>query len=113
MAGKVKTSRKRGLTGQAFDALPLAERERIYQELERTPTAELIAQSKPLSRADAALHRQIRRRGRGRPKIGKGSKLVAVTLELGLLEQADRFAKRNKMKRSEMIAQGLALLMAT
>lgn len=113
MAGKTNPSHKhRRLTGQVFDALPAAEKERIYREIDRTPTAELLAKSKPLTRAQMALHQQARRR-RGRPKIGKGSKLVAVTLEAGLLEEVDRFAKKKNLKRSEMIAHGLRLLMAS
>jgi hypothetical protein len=116
--GKTKTLRGQRLTGRAFDALSPAEKERIVQELERTPTAELIARSKPLTRSQAALQRAMRqqikqRRGRGRPKIGKGSKLVAVTLEAGFLEEVDRFARARKLKRSEMIAHGLRLLMAS
>ncbi len=87
-------------------------------ELDAASTEELLARSKPLTRSQAAAERRLcdavnDRRGRGRPKVGKGSKLVAVTLEQGLLEEVDRFAKRKKMKRSEMIASGLRLLMAS
>jgi hypothetical protein len=110
--------RKGPMTGRDFDALPAAEQEQIREELTRTPTAELLARSKPLTRTQAALQKKMRdqineRRGRGRPRIGRGSKLVAVTLEQGLLEEVDRFARRKKMKRSEMIASGLRLLMAS
>jgi hypothetical protein len=105
-------------TGREFEALPRVRRERIIAELDAASTEELLARSKPLTRAQAAAERRLRdavnqRRGRGRPKIGKGSKLVAVTLEQGLLEEVDRFARRRKMKRSEMIASGLRLLMAS
>jgi len=34
-----------------------------------------------------------------------------VTIELDLLKRADRFAKQHDLKRSEMIAQGLELVM--
>jgi len=104
-------------TGREFEALPRPERERIIAELDAASTEELMARSKPLTRSQAAAERRLRdavnRRRRGRPKIGKGSKLVAVTLEQGLLEEVDRFARQRKMKRSEMIASGLRLLMAS
>jgi len=71
--------------------------------------------SKPLRASDKALHRLARAKGRavaaGRPRIGKGAKIVPISIERGLLEEADSFAKRHKLKRSQMVAQGLRLLM--
>jgi hypothetical protein len=114
----IRKTEREPATGREFEALPRARRERIIAELDAASTEELLARSKPLTRTQAAAERRLRdaanqRRGRGRPKIGKGSKLVAVTLEQGLLEEVDRFARRRKMKRSEMIASGLRLLMAS
>jgi hypothetical protein len=51
------------------------------------------------------------KRKMGRPAIGQGSKVVAVTIERGLLEQADRYAKTHAIKRAEMIAEGLRLVL--
>ena len=64
---------------------------------------------KPLTVADRAVHRKAR----GRPMIGKGAKIVPVSIERGLLTRADAFARRHKLKRSEMVAQGLRLVMAS
>jgi hypothetical protein len=63
---------------------------------------------KPLTAADRALHRKAR----GRPTIGKGAKIVPVSIERALLTQADAFAHRHKLKRSQLVAQGLRLVMA-
>ena len=63
---------------------------------------------KPLTRADRARHK----RARGRPMVGKGAKIVPVSIERELLSRADAFAKRHKLKRSEMVARGLRLVMA-
>jgi hypothetical protein len=63
---------------------------------------------KPLTATDRALHRKAR----GRPMIGKGAKIVPVSIERELLTRADAFAERHKLKRSEMVAQGLRLVMA-
>jgi hypothetical protein len=67
---------------------------------------------KPLAEADKALHRLARARTKGgRPKVGQGAKIVPVSIERGLLKETDRFAKRHKLKRSQMVAEGLKLLM--
>jgi hypothetical protein len=50
-------------------------------------------------------------RKRGRPRVGKGAASVMVSLERGLLAKADALAEAQGMSRSEMIAQGLLLLM--
>jgi hypothetical protein len=54
---------------------------------------------------------KIQKRLRGRPKIGDGAKVLAVSVERGLLKEADAFAKRHHLKRSQMVAQGLRLVM--
>ncbi len=68
---------------------------------------------KALSKTDKVLHQRARARGRavGRPQIGKGAKIVPVSIERGLLKQVDSFARRHKLKRSQMVAQGLRLVM--
>jgi hypothetical protein len=69
--------------------------------------------SKPLRKSDRTMHAAARARGRavGRPMVGKGAKIVPVSIERGLLKQADTFARRHKLKRSQMVAQGLRLVM--
>lgn len=89
---------------------------------------------KPLRKSDRALDRLARARGRavaagkvppadrvpaagsanigpGRPMVGKGAKIVPVSIERGLLKQADSFAKAHNLKRSQMVAEGLRLVM--
>lgn len=43
--------------------------------------------------------------------MGQGAKVVPVSIERGLLKQANSFAKRHKLKRSQMVAEGLRLVM--
>ena len=47
---------------------------------------------------------QMLRRGRGRPRIGLGAKKVSISLEGGLLRQADALARSRGVNRSELIA---------
>jgi hypothetical protein len=55
---------------------------------------------------------QRAKRKRGRPKNGKGVRVVSVSIETGLLERADRLAKRLKLRRTQLIAQGLEEVLA-
>lgn len=44
---------------------------------------------------------------RGRPRVGLGSKTIAVTVEKRLLEKTDRMAKKLHLPRAALIARGL------
>jgi hypothetical protein len=50
-------------------------------------------------------------RRRGRQKVGRGAQRILVTVERGLLEEADAYAKANGLKRAELIAEGLRVVM--
>lgn len=50
------------------------------------------------------------RAGPGRPKVGEGSVVVPVSLEAGLLRRAVAFARDAGVKRSELVARALELL---
>ena len=64
---------------------------------------------KPLTAADRVKHRRAGLGGR--PRIGQGAKIVPVSIERGLLKAVNDFAKRHNLKRSQMVAQGLRLVM--
>ena len=67
---------------------------------------------KPLTAAQRAQHRRASARAKaGRPKIGAGAQIVPVSIERGLLRQVNAFAKRHDLKRSQMVAEGLRLVM--
>ena len=67
---------------------------------------------KPLTAAQRAQHRRAGARSKaGRPKIGGGAKIVPISIERGLLTQVDAFAARHDLKRSQMVAEGLRLVM--
>lgn len=48
---------------------------------------------------------------RGRPQIGKGAKVIAVSLERGLLAQCDRLAKKKGVSRAQLISRGLKAIL--
>jgi ribosome-binding factor A len=100
-------TKQKKLSGRVFDALPDAEKERIFQELEReTPEQRRARWKAPSSAADRALLNRLKKKV-GRPKIGKGCKVVAVSVEADLLKQADAYAKRLGLGRTELFTQAL------
>ncbi len=99
---------RRGGAYERFMALTPAQRDAEVAKFDR----EDLIPGKPLTAADKALHRRAARKAKmGRPRVGKGAKIVPVSIERGLLKDADTFAKRHKLKRSQMVAQGLRLVM--
>jgi hypothetical protein len=91
--------------------LPFRLGERIYSEIDSESPAERIARSRPLNA------RERRQWGRfkklGRPKVGKGAKTISLTVEKGLLKQADAFAKRHGISRAKLIAHGLQAILGS
>lgn len=59
--------------------------------------------ARPMTAAERAQERRLRR-GRGRPKIGKGARKISISLEGDLLHEADALARKKGMNRSELIA---------
>jgi hypothetical protein len=67
--------------------------------------------TRPLTPAMKARLRRARMKRPGRPKVGKGSRAVMVSMEESLLNKADALAKKQKISRSELIARGLRILL--
>ncbi len=90
-------------------ARPKAERDAELATLDREfSPAELT----PLTAAQRASWEQAKKRKPGRPVVGKGAKRVPVTIEGGLLAEADAYAAKHGLKRTQLIAAGLRLAMA-
>ena len=101
---------KKPLTGEAFDKLPNAEKERIFRELDNLTPAQ-VARFRPLTAKEKREHFQPPRKV-GRPKFGNaGTEIISVTVEKSLLKQANAYAKANGMKRSELVTLGLKMAM--
>ena len=61
----------------------------------------------------SAKARWDRARGkRGRPRKGKGAKVISVSVEKGLLDRSDRLAKRLGISRAALISRGLQTALA-
>ncbi len=64
---------------------------------------------KPLTTAQKAQHQRAAKVGR--PVIGKGARRITITMEQGLLGKVDSYARRNKMTRSALIANGVKAML--
>ncbi len=62
--------------------------------------------------AGAAAQWARARRKRGRPKKGRGAKVISVTIERTLLARSDALSRKMAITRAELIARGLKAVLA-
>jgi len=89
----------------AMDAKQLAKATKQFDE------ELVIDKSRPLTIEDRAQWNKAKRK-RGRPKVGKGVKVISVSLEMGLLAEADKLAERKGITRAKLITYGLKAVLA-
>jgi hypothetical protein len=97
---------------EAFIALPDDEKERIYSELDAEGVEDRIARSRPLNARERRQWRRFKAK-MGRPKVGEGARTISLTVEKGLLQEADAYAKRHKISRAQLVAQGLRSILGS
>jgi hypothetical protein len=100
------------LTATSFEAMSDAEKNQFMREFESQTPKQRLAESRPLTASEMAdwnafRAKALKHRRAGRPKIGKGSAVVSLSIEKDLLKQVDAYAKANGLKRSELLIQGL------
>jgi hypothetical protein len=111
------TRRKRGRSPWAayvrpdgsfdFEALTGAQKEQFYNECAALSEDD---KNQPLTAAQRSLHARARRRGR--PRKGRGTRIVSLSIESDLLRQAERLARAHGISRSELFSRGLRALIA-
>lgn len=86
-----------------FMALSDDEKETIHRELDRPVPP---SGTRPMTAAERRQWEKAKRKV-GRPKIGKGTAVVSVTVERDLLAWADAYAKEKGLSRARLV--GIAL----
>lgn len=104
---KMKKHTRKKSSIEQFLSLSEAEKQKEIAPFEKQ---ELTVKTRPLTPAERKFWNSIKR-GLGRPKIGKGAVVVPISLERGFLQEVDAFAKANHLKRSQMVSEGLRLVM--
>ncbi len=100
--------RKKPSPYQEFASLSNAEKEAVYRKLDDPDVART---AKSLSPKMRTLWNRAKRKG-GRPRIGRGAKRVLLSIERGLLDEADALARRQNMSRSELFSRGVKAMLA-
>ena len=100
--------KRKQLSGQDFDAMTPRQKQRLVESYEHRSPEERWAAARPLTPAETQWAKRLgAKMGRGRPKLGKGTRVVSVTVEIDLLKRADAYAKKMGLKRAELFTQGL------
>jgi hypothetical protein len=110
MAKTKQTAAKKPGKIDQYLARPKAEREAELATFDRGFSPSELT---PLTPAQRASWARAKTRKPGRPVVGQGAKRVPVTIEGGLLAEADAYAKRHGVKRTQLVAAGLRLAMAS
>jgi hypothetical protein len=92
------------MKNKPFQQMTADELARATEEYDRI----VIDKTRPLNAKERKLWQQAKR-GRGRPKVGRGARKVSISLEVSLLERADAAAKKSGVNRSELIAELMEL----
>jgi hypothetical protein len=88
-----------------YDRMTAAELREATKEFDEPFVA--LDKSRPLSPAQKSRHERAKRRRPGRPKMGEGATRVLISVERGLLKDADAYARRHGLTRAAVVAQGL------
>ncbi len=111
MARRASTNRKarrRAAPTKPYWEMTTAELRKATAELDAEFVGETFGEPAAAQRAQLARAK----RKRGRPRVGQGVQVISVSVEKGLLTAVDRFAKRNKAKRAELVSRGLRALLS-
>ena len=90
-----------------FEALTKAQKEQLFNECEALADDD---KGRTLTPAQRSLHARARRRGR--PRKGRGVRVVSLSIETDLLRRAERLARARGMSRSELFSRGLRAIIA-
>lgn len=106
----MKSSTKDNGDQKQYSKMTTAELAEATKEFDREFVAETF---RPLTPAEHVKWERLKRATPGRPKVGEGVQVVSVSIEKQLLRSADRLAKRRKVSRASLIAEGLRALLAS
>jgi len=93
---------------EEFIALPDEKKERIVAEFDEEF---VLDKARPLNAEERKLWERAKRKGR--PVKGQGHKVIAVSVEKGLLKRADAYAKKQRLTRAALIARGLEAVISS
>jgi len=93
---------------EEFMAMTPAERDKAVAKFDEEFIADTFGPPPP----EAVAQMRRARRKRGRPRVGRGARVISVSVEKGLLSRSDALARRLKVRRAALIARGLRAVLA-
>jgi hypothetical protein len=93
----------RSSRNEVFAGKTIEELEAMTKDLDRDFIVDTF---RPLTPAERKLWLKSKRK-RGRPVVGKGAKVVSISIERDLLARSDKAARRLKVSRAKLVAAGL------
>jgi hypothetical protein len=105
---KIKKPKKSRSGYEKFSSISQAEKEAVYQECDDPDVA---MRSRPLDSRMKKLWKRAKSKG-GRPRIGRGATRVLISIERGLLEDVDDFARRRRVTRSQLFSEGVKTVLS-
>jgi len=93
---------------EEFVAMTPAERDKAVAEFDKEFVSDTFGPPPP----EALAQMRRARRKPGRPKVGKGARVISVSVEKGLLSRSDALARKLKVRRAAIIARGLRAVLA-
>lgn len=101
-------SKRKSSPYKTFATLSPRQQELVYQQLD---DPQIARSSRPMNKRMKSLWNKAKRKG-GRPRVGKGATRVLISMERGLLKDADAFAHRKGLTRAGLVAQSLRAFIA-
>jgi len=99
---------KKTLPGKPITQMMTKELSQATKEFEREFVADSFGPPGPTAREQ---WRRAKRK-RGRPRQGRGVKVISISVEKGLLSRCDTFAKRLGITRAALISRGLRAVLS-
>lgn len=92
-----------------YSEMTTAELAEATREFDQENVADTFRRMTPAE--EAAWRAAVEKRPRGRPRVGKGVKVVSLGIEADLLRRADALAKKRRISRAKLVAEGLEAIL--
>jgi hypothetical protein len=103
----MKTRGKKSVIAK-YEKMPPKELKAATAKFDQEFVAE---ESRPLNAEERALWAKARRKP-GRPKVGRGVRVISVSVERALLGRSDALAQRLGISRASLVSRGLKAVLA-
>jgi len=98
----MKNIERKGNGKKPYSSMTTEELRAATKEYDVPSTSEKLP-GRPMTAAQRKMWEQAKARKPGRPRVGKGVKVISLSVEQGVLEKIDREARMQRVSRSELL----------